>query len=155
MSYLIDLQVSIDYLHVCQSTGSVSLLKPCHCSNITVRREIDSLNERLTGDGQTIEGGDPTKGALKTKGQCMILSCSKPLVTPRALWMWSFPSCYPAHKVLDKKFCVYTIAVFIKSKCECIGAYFMLMPALMCFYLLFTFFNYSGIRNLVYIITPR
>lgn len=41
---------------------------PCHCANITVRREIDSLNERLTGDGQTIEGGDPTKGALKTKG---------------------------------------------------------------------------------------
>lgn len=40
----------------------------CHCANITVRREIDSLNERLTGDGQTIEGGDPTKGALKTKG---------------------------------------------------------------------------------------
>lgn len=40
----------------------------CHCTNITVRREIDSLNERLTGDGQTIDGGDPTKGALKTKG---------------------------------------------------------------------------------------
>lgn len=40
----------------------------CHCANITVRREIDSLNERLTGDGQAIEGGDPTKGALKTKG---------------------------------------------------------------------------------------
>lgn len=41
---------------------------PCHCANITVRREIDSLNERLTGDGQTIEGGDPSKGPLKTKG---------------------------------------------------------------------------------------
>lgn len=40
----------------------------CHCANITVRREIDSLNERLTGDGQTVEGGDPTKGVLKTKG---------------------------------------------------------------------------------------
>lgn len=40
----------------------------CHYANITVRREIDSLNERLTGDGQAIEGGDPTKGALKTKG---------------------------------------------------------------------------------------
>lgn len=38
------------------------------CANITVRREIDSLNERLTGDGQTIDGGDPAKGALKTKG---------------------------------------------------------------------------------------
>lgn len=40
----------------------------CHCFNITVRREIDSLNERLTGDGQAVDGGDPTKGALKTKG---------------------------------------------------------------------------------------
>lgn len=40
----------------------------CHCANITVRREIDSLNERLTGDGQTVEGGDPSKGVLKTKG---------------------------------------------------------------------------------------
>lgn len=41
----------------------------CHCAHITVRREIDSLNERLSGDGQMgIEGGDPTKGALKTKG---------------------------------------------------------------------------------------
>lgn len=39
-----------------------------HCANVTVRREIDSLNERLTGDGQVMEGGDPTKGALKTKG---------------------------------------------------------------------------------------
>ena len=40
----------------------------CHCASFTVRREIDSLNERLTGDGQTVEGGDPTKAALKTKG---------------------------------------------------------------------------------------
>lgn len=37
-------------------------------ANITVRREIDSLNERLTGDGQPVEGGDPSKGVLKTKG---------------------------------------------------------------------------------------
>lgn len=40
----------------------------CPCANITVRREIDSLNERLTGDGQPVEGGDPSKGVLKTKG---------------------------------------------------------------------------------------
>lgn len=39
-----------------------------NCANIAVRREIDSLNERLTGDGQTVEGGDPSKGVLKTKG---------------------------------------------------------------------------------------
>lgn len=34
-----------------------------------VRREIDSLNERLAGEGQTVDGGDLTKGALKTKGE--------------------------------------------------------------------------------------
>lgn len=34
----------------------------------TVRREIESLNERLAGEGQTVDGGDPSKGALKTKG---------------------------------------------------------------------------------------
>lgn len=45
-----------------------SLFTDVSCANITVRREIDSLNERLTGDGQTVDGGDPTKGALKTKG---------------------------------------------------------------------------------------
>lgn len=33
-----------------------------------VRREIESLNERLAGEGQTVDGGDPSKGALKTKG---------------------------------------------------------------------------------------
>ena len=32
-----------------------------------VRREIDTLNDRLAGDGP-IEGGDPSKGGLKTKG---------------------------------------------------------------------------------------
>ena len=43
-----------------------------HCYNgclVAVRREIDSLNERLTGDGQILEGGDPNKGALKAKGK--------------------------------------------------------------------------------------
>lgn len=47
-----------------------SVCSPMNCprANVTVRREIDSLNERLTGDGQASEGGDPTKGALKTKG---------------------------------------------------------------------------------------
>jgi hypothetical protein len=33
-----------------------------------VRREIETLNDRLTAEGQTIDGGDLTKGALKTKG---------------------------------------------------------------------------------------
>lgn len=34
-----------------------------------MRREIDSLNERLAGEGQTVDGGDLAKGALKTKGK--------------------------------------------------------------------------------------
>lgn len=34
-----------------------------------VRREIESLNERLAGEGQTVDGGDLSKGALKTKGK--------------------------------------------------------------------------------------
>lgn len=46
----------------CLNTDTSSL------SYVAVRREIESLNERLTGDGQAVEGGDPTKGALKTKG---------------------------------------------------------------------------------------
>lgn len=33
-----------------------------------MRREIETLNERLTGDGQAVEGADATKGALKAKG---------------------------------------------------------------------------------------
>uniref|UniRef100_A0A8D0ALJ9 WD repeat-containing protein 37 n=1 Tax=Sander lucioperca TaxID=283035 RepID=A0A8D0ALJ9_SANLU len=59
----------------------VCLLMPCHCANITVRREIDSLNERLTGDGQTVEGGDPTKGALKTKASHSTSQLSQKLKT--------------------------------------------------------------------------
>ncbi len=39
----------------------------CSCA---VRREIESLNERLSGEGQTVDGGDLSKGALKTKGTC-------------------------------------------------------------------------------------
>lgn len=44
---------------------SIDSLCPC----VAVRREIDSLNERLAGDGQAIEGGDPSKGVLKAKGK--------------------------------------------------------------------------------------
>lgn len=52
----------------CWLTVGVSWPINCHSANILVRREIDSLNERLTGDGQTVDGGDPNKGVLKTKG---------------------------------------------------------------------------------------
>uniref|UniRef100_A0A3P9NJR0 WD repeat-containing protein 37 n=1 Tax=Poecilia reticulata TaxID=8081 RepID=A0A3P9NJR0_POERE len=43
-----------------------------YIENLELRREIDSLNERLTGDGQAIEGGDPSKGALKAKGATFV-----------------------------------------------------------------------------------
>ncbi|XP_051943497.1 WD repeat-containing protein 37-like isoform X1 [Hippocampus zosterae] len=38
-----------------------------YIENLELRREIDTLNERLAADGQTVEGVDLTKGALKTK----------------------------------------------------------------------------------------
>ena len=38
-----------------------------------MRREIETLNDRLTAEGQTLEGGDLTKGALKTKGRTILL----------------------------------------------------------------------------------
>ncbi|XP_061695781.1 WD repeat-containing protein 37-like isoform X2 [Syngnathoides biaculeatus] len=38
-----------------------------YIENLELRREIDTLNERLPADGQTVEGADLTKGALKTK----------------------------------------------------------------------------------------
>ncbi|KAI3354742.1 hypothetical protein L3Q82_004576 [Scortum barcoo] len=52
-----------------------------YIENIELRREIDSLNERLSGDGQTIEGGDPTKGALKTKASHSTSQLSQKLKT--------------------------------------------------------------------------
>ncbi|XP_037311896.1 WD repeat-containing protein 37-like [Pungitius pungitius] len=52
-----------------------------YIENLELRREIDSLNERLTGDGQAIEGGDPTKGALKTKASHSTSQLSQKLKT--------------------------------------------------------------------------
>lgn len=40
-----------------------------------VRREIDSLNERLAGEGQAIDGAELSKGQLKTKGKIFIRYC--------------------------------------------------------------------------------
>lgn len=34
-----------------------------------MRREIDTLNERLAGEGQTVDGAELSKGQLKTKGK--------------------------------------------------------------------------------------
>lgn len=36
---------------------------------LSVRREIETLNDRLAAEGQTLEGADLAKGALKTKGE--------------------------------------------------------------------------------------
>ncbi|CAG5895589.1 unnamed protein product [Menidia menidia] len=52
-----------------------------YIENLELRREIDSLNERLTGDGQVVEGGDPTKGALKAKASHSTSQLSQKLKT--------------------------------------------------------------------------
>uniref|UniRef100_A0AAX7SES6 WD repeat-containing protein 37 n=1 Tax=Astatotilapia calliptera TaxID=8154 RepID=A0AAX7SES6_ASTCA len=52
-----------------------------YIENLELRREIESLNERLTGDGQAVEGGDPTKGALKTKASHSTSQLSQKLKT--------------------------------------------------------------------------
>lgn len=36
---------------------------------LLVRREIDTLNERLAAEGQTVDGTELSKGQLKTKGK--------------------------------------------------------------------------------------
>lgn len=35
---------------------------------LSVRREMETLNERLAAEGQTVEGAELAKGALKSKG---------------------------------------------------------------------------------------
>uniref|UniRef100_A0A8C7YJU3 WD repeat domain 37 n=1 Tax=Oryzias sinensis TaxID=183150 RepID=A0A8C7YJU3_9TELE len=52
-----------------------------YIENLDLRRDIDSLNERLTGDGQTVDGGDPTKGALKAKASHSTSQLSQKLKT--------------------------------------------------------------------------
>jgi len=41
---------------------------------LIVRREIDTLNERLAAEGQTIDGAELSKGQLKTKGKRAIMN---------------------------------------------------------------------------------
>uniref|UniRef100_A0A673AV22 WD repeat-containing protein 37 n=1 Tax=Sphaeramia orbicularis TaxID=375764 RepID=A0A673AV22_9TELE len=52
-----------------------------YIENLELRREIDSLNERLSGDGQTVDGGDPSKGALKAKASHSTSQLSQKLKT--------------------------------------------------------------------------
>ncbi|KAJ3611558.1 hypothetical protein NHX12_021573 [Muraenolepis orangiensis] len=52
-----------------------------YIENLELRREIDSLNDRLSGDGQIMEGGDPNKGALKAKASHSTSQLSQKLKT--------------------------------------------------------------------------
>ncbi|KAB5587190.1 hypothetical protein PDJAM_G00010900 [Pangasius djambal] len=52
-----------------------------YLENIELRREIESLNERLAGEGQTVDGGDLGKGALKTKASHSTSQLSQKLKT--------------------------------------------------------------------------
>lgn len=52
-----------------------------YIENLELRREIETLNDRLAADGQTIEGSDLTKGALKTKASHSTSQLSQKLKT--------------------------------------------------------------------------
>ncbi|GAA6077458.1 WD repeat-containing protein 37 isoform X1, partial [Tachysurus ichikawai] len=52
-----------------------------YLENIEMRREIESLNERLAGEGQTVDGADLGKGALKTKASHSTSQLSQKLKT--------------------------------------------------------------------------
>ncbi|KTG45436.1 hypothetical protein cypCar_00014347 [Cyprinus carpio] len=52
-----------------------------YIENLELRREIDSLNDRLAGEGQTVDGGDLSKGALKTKASHSTSQLSQKLKT--------------------------------------------------------------------------
>uniref|UniRef100_A0A673H497 WD repeat-containing protein 37 n=1 Tax=Sinocyclocheilus rhinocerous TaxID=307959 RepID=A0A673H497_9TELE len=52
-----------------------------YIENLDLRREIESLNERLAGEGQTVDGGDLSKGALKTKASHSTSQLSQKLKT--------------------------------------------------------------------------
>ncbi|XP_037550057.1 WD repeat-containing protein 37 [Nematolebias whitei] len=52
-----------------------------YIENLELRREIESLNERLTGDGQVVDGGDASKAALKAKASHSTSQLSQKLKT--------------------------------------------------------------------------
>ncbi|XP_014869343.1 WD repeat-containing protein 37 isoform X5 [Poecilia latipinna] len=52
-----------------------------YLENIELRREIESLNDRLAADGQAVEGTDLAKGALKTKASHSTSQLSQKLKT--------------------------------------------------------------------------
>ncbi|XP_072569928.1 WD repeat-containing protein 37 isoform X1 [Paramormyrops kingsleyae] len=52
-----------------------------YIENLELRREIDTLNERLAADGQTVDGGDLSKGPLKAKASHSTSQLSQKLKT--------------------------------------------------------------------------
>ncbi|KAM4605588.1 LOW QUALITY PROTEIN: WD repeat-containing protein 37-like [Polymixia lowei] len=52
-----------------------------YIENLELRREIETLNDRLAAEGQAIEGGDLAKGALKTKASHSTSQLSQKLKT--------------------------------------------------------------------------
>uniref|UniRef100_A0A668ABX6 WD repeat-containing protein 37 n=1 Tax=Myripristis murdjan TaxID=586833 RepID=A0A668ABX6_9TELE len=52
-----------------------------YIENMELRREIETLNDRLAAEGQTIDGGDLAKGALKTKASHSTSQLSQKLKT--------------------------------------------------------------------------
>uniref|UniRef100_A0A8C8FUZ6 WD repeat-containing protein 37 n=1 Tax=Oncorhynchus tshawytscha TaxID=74940 RepID=A0A8C8FUZ6_ONCTS len=52
-----------------------------YIENLELRREIDTLNERLVSEGQTIDGGELSKGALKAKASHSTSQLSQKLMT--------------------------------------------------------------------------
>uniref|UniRef100_A0A8B9RYV3 WD repeat domain 37 n=1 Tax=Accipiter nisus TaxID=211598 RepID=A0A8B9RYV3_9AVES len=52
-----------------------------YIENLELRREIDTLNERLAAEGQTIDGAELSKGQLKTKASHSTSQLSQKLKT--------------------------------------------------------------------------
>uniref|UniRef100_A0A8C5U6K1 WD repeat-containing protein 37 n=1 Tax=Malurus cyaneus samueli TaxID=2593467 RepID=A0A8C5U6K1_9PASS len=52
-----------------------------YIENLELRREIDTLNERLAGEGQTIDGAELSKGQLKAKASHSTSQLSQKLKT--------------------------------------------------------------------------
>ncbi|NXI01039.1 WDR37 protein, partial [Pachycephala philippinensis] len=52
-----------------------------YIENLELRREVDTLNERLAGEGQTVDGAELSKGQLKTKASHSTSQLSQKLKT--------------------------------------------------------------------------
>lgn len=56
-----------------------------YIENLELRREIDTLNERLAGEGQAIDGAELSKGQLKQKPVTVPVSFLRSLRPPTRL----------------------------------------------------------------------